>query len=190
MYEVEIAGKRRQVSIQRVRDRFAVTIDGAVWTMDAVRIDQHTWSLLVDREVRLADAASVRLSGAETAGVPGLSRTQSYEVTVAADGATALRVRVGSVPLTAVLGGRRRFGRTDEEHAGTEPQRIAAPMPGKVVRVLVAKGARVQARQPVVVVEAMKMENELRAARDGVVTDILVKQGQSVEAGTLLAVIT
>jgi biotin carboxyl carrier protein len=59
-------------------------------------------------------------------------------------------------------------------------------MPGKVVRVLVKPGDAVTARQGLVVVEAMKMENELRAARDGRVRDVAVKEGQSVDAGTVL----
>ena len=62
-------------------------------------------------------------------------------------------------------------------------------MPGRVVRVLVAKGDEVAARQAVVVVEAMKMENELRAARAGRVKDVLVAAGSLVEAGRVLVVI-
>jgi biotin carboxyl carrier protein len=58
-----------------------------------------------------------------------------------------------------------------------------------VVRVLAKAGDAVKARQPVVVIEAMKMENELRAARDGRVTEMAARDGQSVEAGVLLAVI-
>jgi biotin carboxyl carrier protein len=59
-------------------------------------------------------------------------------------------------------------------------------MPGKIVRVLVAAGETVHARQPLVVVEAMKMENELRAGRDGTVAKIHVKEGASVDAGAPL----
>jgi biotin carboxyl carrier protein len=62
-------------------------------------------------------------------------------------------------------------------------------MPGKVVRVMARSGDAVQPRQAVVVVEAMKMENELRATRAGTVSEMLVREGQSVEAGALLAVV-
>jgi biotin carboxyl carrier protein len=62
-------------------------------------------------------------------------------------------------------------------------------MPGKVIRVLVAAGDEVHPRQGLVVVEAMKMENELRAARAGRVKEIFVQEGQSVEAGAVLAVV-
>ena len=68
-------------------------------------------------------------------------------------------------------------------------QRVNAPMPGKVVRVLVSRGDAVKARQGLVVVEAMKMENELRAARDGRVREVFVSEGQSVDAGTPLVVV-
>jgi biotin carboxyl carrier protein len=62
-------------------------------------------------------------------------------------------------------------------------------MPGRVVRVLVAPGDEVQARQAVVVVEAMKMENELRSPKAGRVKDVAVTPGTSVEAGRVLVVI-
>ena len=61
-------------------------------------------------------------------------------------------------------------------------------MPGKIVRVLVKAGDTVAARQPMVVIEAMKMENELRAPRR-VVKELPAREGQSVDAGTLLAII-
>ena len=62
-------------------------------------------------------------------------------------------------------------------------------MPGKVVRVLVEPGAKVAARQPLVVVEAMKMENELGATRAGTVKELPVAEGTAVETGRVLAVI-
>jgi biotin carboxyl carrier protein len=62
-------------------------------------------------------------------------------------------------------------------------------MPGKIVKVLVKPGDHVTAKQGLIVIEAMKMENELRAARDGQVKDIHVAEGDLVEAGRLLTVI-
>jgi biotin carboxyl carrier protein len=62
-------------------------------------------------------------------------------------------------------------------------------MPGRVVRVLVSPGDEVSPSQGVVVVEAMKMENELRAPRGGRVKDVSVSPGTSVEAGRVLVVI-
>jgi biotin carboxyl carrier protein len=81
--------------------------------------------------------------------------------------------------------------RTDEEadkhHHGSAE--ISAPMPGKVVRVLVEAGQEVEAGTGLVVVEAMKMQNELKSPRAGAVVSINVAAGDTVEAGTLLAVI-
>ena len=62
-------------------------------------------------------------------------------------------------------------------------------MPGRVLRVLVAVGDEVAHRQGLVVVEAMKMENELTAPKAGKVTEVAVTEGMSVEAGRLLVVI-
>jgi acetyl/propionyl-CoA carboxylase alpha subunit len=69
-------------------------------------------------------------------------------------------------------------------HGGPKP--VTAPMPGLIVRVLCKVGEVVTAGTPVVVMEAMKMENELRANGDGTVGEILVQVGQAVEKGTLL----
>lgn len=76
-------------------------------------------------------------------------------------------------------------------HAGGEQGRVSitAAMPGKVIRVLVAVGDEVTAGQGIIVVEAMKMQNELKAPRAGRVTAIDVKAGDSVIAGALLATI-
>jgi biotin carboxyl carrier protein len=62
-------------------------------------------------------------------------------------------------------------------------------MPGRVIKVLVKPGDEVRPRQPLVIVEAMKMENELSAARAGRVKDVQVRDGMSVEAGRLLVVV-
>lgn len=76
--------------------------------------------------------------------------------------------------LTSVSGGR------------TGPAHLVAPMPGLIVRVNVTEGDRVQAAQGVVVMEAMKMENELRAPANGVVKRVLVEAGMAVEKGAML----
>jgi biotin carboxyl carrier protein len=68
-------------------------------------------------------------------------------------------------------------------------QTVAAPMPGKVVRVLVAPGERVEAGQGLVVVEAMKMQNEMKASLAGRVATVPAKEGATVAAGEILATI-
>jgi biotin carboxyl carrier protein len=69
------------------------------------------------------------------------------------------------------------------------PSRVVAPMPGKVARVLVSQGQTVAAGVGLLVIEAMKMENELRAPRSGTVLELLAREGQAVESGALLAVV-
>jgi biotin carboxyl carrier protein len=75
---------------------------------------------------------------------------------------------------------------TAAETAGSGPSRIEAPIPGKVVAVAVASGDEVASGQPLVVLEAMKMENELTADRQGRVVAVHVAPGDTVEAGELL----
>ena len=69
-------------------------------------------------------------------------------------------------------------------------QEVVAPMPGKIVRVLVAAGQNVEVGQGLVVVEAMKMQNEIRATKSGQAERLLVREGQTVSAGDPLLVIT
>jgi biotin carboxyl carrier protein len=85
-----------------------------------------------------------------------------------------------------------RFGRggAASDQVASGPRRIVAPMPGRVVKVLVKPGDTVDARQGLVVVEAMKMENELRAPGAGTVTEVKVTEGASVEANSVLVVIS
>ena len=167
-YEIEVGGRLRHVAVERAGDGFAVELDGRSWRIDASRVDAHTLSLILDNEVD-------HRAGSEVTVVPGQSAGQ-------------FTIQVGAVPIAVTVNGRRhRAGASDP--AGAGPQRITAPMPGKIVRVFVRPGDAVTARQPLVVVEAMKMENELRASRDGTVAEVHVREGHSVEAGAPLIVI-
>ena len=73
--------------------------------------------------------------------------------------------------------------------AGEGPQKILAPMPGKIVRIILPAGSEVDVGQGVIVVEAMKMQNELKSAKKGVVKQVLVAEGASVTAGDVLAIV-
>ncbi len=158
--------------------------------MDTASVIGETSSVMGQTSSVIGEAPVV-VSGFPSTKLGAGSRTSSYDVTVAPDGASGqLAVSVGTRSVMVSLNGRRRgHRRADGAQPGGGVQRIVAPMPGKIIRVPVRPGDAVRARQPVVVIEAMKMENELRAARDGVVTEIHAREGQSVEAGELLAVI-
>jgi propionyl-CoA carboxylase alpha chain len=80
-----------------------------------------------------------------------------------------------------------RFPDPDAAHAAGS---LVAPMPGAVVRVLVEAGASVETGQPLVVLEAMKMEHTVASPAGGVVAEVRVQAGQQVEAGTVLVVVT
>jgi biotin carboxyl carrier protein len=164
-YEVDVAGRVRQVTVRRAGNAFDVRVDGRSWRVNAAHAGAHGMSLVVE---------------------PGAA---SYDVGFASDTATGLLyVRVGTTQVPVALNGRRR--RRDEAgQAGAGPQRLVAPMPGKIVRVSVKPGEAVRARQTIVVIEAMKMENELKAARDGTVAELHAREGASVDAGALLVVI-
>ena len=69
------------------------------------------------------------------------------------------------------------------------PRKIVAPMPGRVVRLLVAEGAEVEAGQGIVVVEAMKMQNEIKSPKKGMVKKITASEGAAVNSGDVLAVV-
>jgi biotin carboxyl carrier protein len=174
-YEVEVEGQVRKVIVDRVGDHFAIAVDGREWSVDAARIDGQTLSLIIEAVSRDVDTP-------EGGGA-------SYEVGFSPGSAPGtLLAQVGPTAIAVTLNGRRRR-RDDAGQSAGGPQRVAAPMPGKVVRLLVQPGQKVGARQPLVVVEAMKMENELRAVRPGVVAEIHVKEGASVDAGALLLVL-
>ena len=83
----------------------------------------------------------------------------------------------------------RRWSRKGAGHGGEGVQTIISPMPGKVVRVLVEPGDEVQPGQGIVVVEAMKMQNELKADRAGKVLAIAAREGATVTAGQVLATV-
>jgi len=70
------------------------------------------------------------------------------------------------------------------------PRTLHSPMPGRVLRILLAAGSAVEAQQGILVVEAMKMQNELKSPKSGTMARILVAEGETVTAGQALATIT
>jgi biotin carboxyl carrier protein len=108
----------------------------------------------------------------------------SHEVRVEAG-----QVTVGTRRFDYEIDDPRQWKRSGGTAGGEGRAAIAAPMPGKVVRILVTEGDEVEAGQGIIVVEAMKMQNEMKAPRAGRVGSIPVKENESVAAGAVLAVI-
>ncbi len=117
---------------------------------------------------------------------------RSYEVDVVEEGEGALVVWVEGEPHHIQFeeeGRRRRRGARAPGQIAGGRQTIVAPMPGKVVKILVSPEQQVSAGQGVIVVEAMKMENELKASGPGIVKEIRVQEGTGVGGGDVLVVI-
>jgi biotin carboxyl carrier protein len=96
---------------------------------------------------------------------------------------------VGSVRYAAQLRDPRSLRSRVTADDGKGPRKLLAPMPGKIVRVLVAESAEVEAGQGIVVVEAMKMQNEIKSPKKGVVRKLVAAEGAAVNAGDVLAVV-
>jgi len=174
IFEIAIGDKLRTVGIVRKGGLLHVDLDGRTHIVDARRISDSIVSMLVQ-----LDGASLPSRSIDAAFA---SQQTAGDFDVHLDGKT--------IPVQIRPAGS--FGRQKKEGPGahaTGPQRVTSPMPGKVVRVLVKPGDNVKGRQGLVVVEAMKMENELRAARDGRVRDVAVAEGQSVDAGAVLLIV-
>jgi biotin carboxyl carrier protein len=98
-------------------------------------------------------------------------------------------VTIGGVRLSIEMDDPRQWKRSADSAGSSGGASLTAAMPGKIVRVLVTVGDEVTAGQSILVIEAMKMQNELKAPRAGRVTAIEVKENDSVNAGALLATI-
>src|ERR1700732_565689 len=164
---------------------YNVTIDGTVFRLD-LDLDRGAghWRCLLDgREVRI-DAAL----------------TQSDVLSVLIDGrayqirrerlASDARIWVGDESYAAEVSDPRSLrNRKARADSGKGPRPLVAPMPGKVVRFLVGVNSPVEAGQGVVVVEAMKMQNEIKSPKKGTVLKLAVAEGAAVNAGDVLAIV-
>jgi biotin carboxyl carrier protein len=163
-FEIEAAGQTRTVEIRRDGKGYRATVDGQPHAVDVARAGR-SWSLLIE--------------------------ARSYEVFFAEQPGGALTVHVNGHPVAVSRAGAGRRSQAGvgggAAHHGS--QRVIAPMPGRVLKVLVKTGDAVAARQALVVIEAMKMENELRSPRAGTVAEVKVTEGMSVEANAVVVVV-
>jgi biotin carboxyl carrier protein len=172
-FSVKIGAKERIVELGLGDDgKTRVIVDGEERAMELVAVEDGAWL------VREGHAQTLAYADGEGGKVGvSLKRGGADPVVVAAE-VTEAR----SAALAALAQQAHRAG-----DAG--PAMVKSPMPGRVVKVLVRAGERIGAGHPVVVVEAMKMENELRAPRAGTVREIRCAEGAAVEAGQDLVVL-
>src|SRR5262250_2045999 len=163
-YEVRIGGKTRAVEFTRNSEKLQISLDGNLLDADAVEVAPNTFSILIDG--------------------------QSWEVRVAPRPDGSLTLHTGVAEYVAEVTDPRAWrGRRHGAMEAEGRQQIAAPMPGKIVRLLVNAGDGVEVGQGLLVVEAMKMQNEIRSPKSGNVERVLVAEGQAVNAGEVLCVV-
>lgn len=164
-YEIHLAGstgkRTRNVELERDGKGWYITLDGQRVGADAAAILPHTLSMLLDG--------------------------QCYEIHMMSSADGMLKLQIGTQEFTAeVIDPRAWSGRRHGSVEAEGRQQIVAPMPGKVVRILVNPGDHVEVGQGLLVVEAMKMQNEIRSPKSGTVERVVAIEGQPVNAGEVL----
>lgn len=163
VYDVTIDGKDYRLQLARAETGWQCRLDGRELQVDAV--------------LTRRDVLSVLIAG------------KAYEIK-REHTATDMHLWVGSVRYLAELRDPRSL--RSRKGAGADergPKRLLASMPGKVVRVLIAEQHAVEAGQSVLVVEAMKMQNEIKSPKKGTVQKIVAAEGANVNAGDVLAIV-
>jgi biotin carboxyl carrier protein len=161
--QIELDGKIRIVSLDQDEGKLRCAIDGRTLDAGAVEVAPGMYSILIDR------------------------RSLEARVELASRG---LRIDVDGQEYAVVIRDPRMWERERggaSESAGR--QQIVAPMPGKIIRVLLKPGDAIEAGRGIVVVEAMKMQNEVRSPKTGTLERILVTEGQAVNAGDVLGIV-
>ena len=162
----DISGNKHELDIKHEGSRVIAEVDGRGYELEARFIHPGVYLLLVDGHVYECHVDHVE------------AKREALEVTVGNR----------SYAITLTDPKRLRSTQSSSAHADGTAQ-IIAPMPGKVVRVLVEAGAEVEAGAGIVVVEAMKMQNEMKSPKAGRVTSINVSAGATVNAGDVLAIV-
>jgi biotin carboxyl carrier protein len=162
---------------------YDVVIDGTTYRVELIR-RERAWECRLDGREVSVDAVLSRHDVLSIV-MDGAAFEVKRELTP-----TDLHLWVGSARYTAEVRDPRSLRARREAAAGAQGVRkLVAPMPGRVVRVLVEEMSEVEAGQGIVVVEAMKMQNELKSPKKGLVKRILAAEGATVNAGEVLAIV-
>lgn len=164
-FEVQLASstgtRNHTVDLERAGDLWRITLNGEPVDADVAEIAPNTLSILI--------------------------RGESHEIRVARTSDGLLKIQTGLREFTAEVSDQRSWRGRRLGHVEVEGrQQITAPMAGKVVRVLVKSGEKVEMGQGLLVVEAMKMQNEIRSTKSGTVERLLAEEGQAINAGDTL----
>jgi biotin carboxyl carrier protein len=162
IYDVSIDGKNYRLELNPSDGRWSCRLDGREVEIDAVLVRP--------------DVLSLRIGN------------QAYEIKSEHVGGELL-LCVGDVRYAAEVRDPRSLRGRARQVDDSGPKKLTAPMPGKVVRLLVSAGSEVEAGAGVVVVEAMKMQNEIKSPKKGTIQKILVSEGAAVNAGDVLAIV-
>ncbi len=162
-FEADLDGETIAVEVTEAEGHYRVAVKDQVLDVDAQQVTEGIWSLLIGGVSHVADVTDQ--DGVSVVEVDG----ERYRIRVEEETRYIIRTR----------GGKAAMGR----------QALKAPMPGKVVQIEVEVGQTVSPGDGLIVLEAMKMENEFRAAVAGRVSEICVQPGQTVNAGDTLVVI-
>lgn len=161
-YEAEIRGQQVSVEFEQSGERIAARVGSRDHNLEFFSPEDGVYTFLEGDRV--------------------------YEAHVSPLDDTSVRVLIGSrVYTTKIID--RKHRRSSVEHTIEGRQNIVAPMPGRVVRVLIQAGDDVAAGQGVIVVEAMKMQNEIKSPKAGRVVEVRVAEGATVNANQVLAVV-
>ncbi len=163
---------------------YDIIVDGKTHRVEVTR-GEKLWSCKVDGQEMEIDAA---LTARDVLSV--LVGGKAYEIKRERSLQGELHMVIGSARYAVDVQDPRSL-RTRRAVAGSEagPQKIKAAMPGKIVRILVSEGDETKAGQGIIVMEAMKMQNEIKSPKDGQVQKILTAEGSTVNAGDTLAII-
>jgi biotin carboxyl carrier protein len=161
-YEAEIDGQTINLELEEKPGRLAIVIEERLYDVEVVRPEPGVYQLFIGDKV--------------------------YEARVSSSDNNSLKVNLrGKLFNVNIID--RKHRRSGAEHGDESQKQLVAPMPGKVVRVLLKAGDEVLAGQGVVIVEAMKMQNEIKSSKAGRLSEIRVAEGDAVSANQILAMV-
>jgi len=162
--QAAVEGEKHEIEITRDGDRLFVRVDDRSYELEASEPEANVY--LLKHDGRIFEVFASRQQNAD------------------------LAVRVGTAEIDVAISDPKRLrGSSSGADDASGKVEIKTAMPGKVVRILVAEGDNVEAGDGVIVVEAMKMQNEMKSPKDGSIKEIKVVEGDTVSAGDILVVI-